>query len=210
MTVHIGDLRVRAERAQRTFEEGRAALYRPDGGQRFSDAEHAERLGALRSERNRILREVQQEAEAEITSAQEDLAALENGDPTMLLTTEELERANARRALVLDDVADLTHEELVNRLKAVLYGGDPASMFVYLQAGRRRVREMGASRVPPELSMVLEELAEKLIPDSRKRELEAARTRIQEAGEAKDDAWLAERDQTTAYNPPYAVPGPRR
>ena len=69
---------------------------------------------------------------------------------------------------------------------------------------------VGASRVPPELSLLLEELAEKLIPESRKRELKATRRCIQEAGEAKVVVWLAERNQSTLCNLPYAVPGPRR
>ncbi len=200
------ELKARAEAARDRFEEQRARLFRADGKTKvYSDAEHAERLAALRSERNRMLREVQQEAQADIDAAQKDLAALENGDPTTLLTAEELERANARRALVLDDVAVLTQEELVNRLTAVLHGGDRASVFVYLQAGRRRARE--TDRVPPELPRVLEGLAEKLVPDSRKAELEAARKRIEGAGEVRDLAWLAERDQTSAYAPNYAVPG---
>ena len=70
-------------------------------------------------------------------------------------------------------------------------------------AGARDMRP-----VPPELSGVLEELAEKLIPDSRRRELEATRSRIEEAGEVKGLAWLAERDQRSAYAPNYAIPGP--
>ncbi len=142
---------------------------------------------------------------AEADSARKDLQALENGDPTTLLTAEELERANARRALVLDDVAALTQEELLSRLEAVIHGGDRASGFVYLQAGRRRARE--TDRVLPELSQALEGLAEKLVPDSRKSEIEAARCRIREAEEAGGAAWLAERDQTSAYAPRYSVTG---
>lgn len=202
----IGDLKARAESARDRFEEQRARLFRADGKTKiYSDAEHAERLAALRSERNRILREVRREAQAEADSAKRDLAALENGDPTTLLTAEELERANARRALVADDVALLTPEELQGRLEAVLRGGDRASAFVYLQAGRRRARDMGAA--PPELSRVLEDLAEALVHEPRKAELEAARRRIEGAGEVLDLVWLAERDQTSAYEPRYAVPG---
>ncbi len=143
---------------------------------------------------------------AEADSARKDLQALENGDPTTLLTAEEIERANARRALVLvDDVATLTQEELVNRLEAVIHGGDRASGFV--STCRPAAGALAKRRVLPELSQALEGLAEKLVPDSRKSEIEAARCRIREAEEAGGAAWLAERDQTSAYAPRYSVTG---
>lgn len=208
MTINVGDLKARAQRAVETFEAGRANLFRADGETRiYSDDEHAERLGALRSERNRILRETEEQCETATDEAQADLAALENGDPTTLLTTEELERANARRALVLDDVATLDQEALQGRLEAVMHGGDRDSMFVYLQAGRRHARSAPAGAVPPALSRVLDELAEKLIPDSRKAEIEVTRERIREAGDVHGMAYLALRDQTSAYAPRYSVPG---
>ncbi len=210
MTINIGDLRVRAERAIERFEGGRAKLFRADGETKvYSDAEHAERIGALRAERNRILREVEEQTRTAIEEANADLTALENGDPTTLLTTEELERANARRALVSDDVAALTEKELQGRLEAVLHGGNRSSMFVYLQAGRRRVRSLPAGRVPPELAGVLDELAEKPVPESRKTELESTRCRIREGGEVQGMVYLAMREQRSPYAPNYSVPGAR-
>lgn len=214
----IAQLRMRTEAARQRYETERAKLFRADGSKFYSDAEHDERVAALRNERNAALREIERETDEELASARADLTALENGAPTALLTTAELERANARRALVLDDVAGLRNDELVNRLEAVLHGGDRDSMFVYLQAGRRRVHELrgklGAKpgegtgvEVPPELSRVLDDLAEKLVPESRKRELEVTRLRIEEAGEMRDTVYLALRDQTSFYAPNYAVTG---
>lgn len=210
MTVHIGDLKARAERAVETFEADRDKLFRADGKTKvFSEDEHAERLAALRSERNAVLTEVEKQTQGAIEEANADLTALKHGDPTTLLTTEELERANARRALVSDDVASLDQEELQGRLEAVLHGGNRDSMFVYLQAGRGRVRGLPAGRVPPRLSQVLDELAEKLIPDSRKAEIEATRRRIREGGEVQGMVYLAKREQSSAYAPNYSVPSPR-
>jgi hypothetical protein len=187
--------------------KSRARLFRADGSQVYADAEHAERLAALRAERNRVLQEVEEAARIEIEAARAELTALENGAPTALLTADELERANVRRGHIVDDVATLTQEELINRLEAVLHGGDRVSMFCYLQAGRRRVREIAPGRVPPELAQVLEDLAERLVPASRKAELEAARKRIAGAGEVRDLVWLARREQSSAYAPAYSFSG---
>jgi len=61
--------------------------------------------------------------------------------------------------------------------------------------------------IPPALSGVLVELAEALVPESGKAELEATRQRIQKAGEVRDVVWLARREQSSPYSPTYSVPG---
>jgi hypothetical protein len=194
--------------AVETFQAKRDKLFRSDGKTRiYSDDEHAERLGVLRRERNAVLMEVEEQARAAIEEDNANLTVLENGDPTTLLTTEELGLVNARRPLVADDIASLSDEELQGRLEAVLHGGARDSMFVYLQAGRRRVRSLPADRVPPDLSRVLDELTERLIPDSRKAEIEATRKRIEEAGDVRGIVYLGIREQSSVYAPQYSVPG---
>jgi len=131
-------LRGRAEAARRRFEEGHARLYREDGSRYYSEEEHAERVSALRTERNRELREIEEEADRVIAEAEADLRALEGGDPTSLLSDSELDRANAKRAFVAEDVEAMGHESLSRRIEAVMGGGDRASMFAYLAAARRR------------------------------------------------------------------------
>lgn len=206
----IEQLKRQAEAAKTSFEEAQARLFRPDGSRLFSDEAHQEQLAVLRSERNTALQEIEQQLAAETSTAQKDLAALENGGPTTLLSTEELERASAARALVADDVASLAPDELITRLRAVLHGGDRGSMLTYMQAGRRRAREMGDSPAKFELTALLEELGNGLVSDERRAELEAARSRIREAGEVREMAYLARREQRSLYEPTLAVPGPGR
>ncbi len=86
MTINVGDLKAKAERAQRAFEEGRARLYRSDGETRiFSDDEHAERLRALRAERNSVLAEVEAQLQEAFEEARAEITNLEHRDPTELL-----------------------------------------------------------------------------------------------------------------------------
>lgn len=122
---------------------------------------------------------------------------------------------------------------MISRLKAVLHSGERASMFVYLQAGRRRARELVEERlnrralngdgpleggvaqgartgILPELAAALDELHEKLIPESRRAKLEATRSRVKDALDARGIANLARREQRSIYEPPLAVPGPGR
>ena len=217
MTMTIGkrieELRARAEAAAERFERARDGLLRQDGSPIYAEAEHAERLAALREERNVALREVEQELVGAVSEAQEDLAALENGDPASMLTGEELATANARRALAQDDVAGLAPEELITRLRAVRHGGDRGSMFAYALAARRRARagDIGGSEADRlELTAVLEELGEAIVLEDRRAELEAARQRIRGADEVRTISYLAKNETTSLYNPNLAVPGPGR
>ena len=207
----IGDLRARAEEAAGRFERGRAGLVRADGKTPvYGEEEHAERLGPLREERNGALRGIERELAEAVEEAREDLAALENGDPTALLNVEELEAANARRALAQDDVAGLAPGELIGRLRAVRRGGDRGSMLTYLLAARRRARggDLGGGEAAGfELAAVLEELSAALVTEERRAELEAARGSIRGADEVRTIAHLSRHETTSLYNPNLAVPG---
>ena len=78
-------------------------------------------------------------------------------------------------------------------------------MFAYMRAAVTRLRATGDD-APLELLQTLEDLSEALIPESRKREMEELRRRIEEAGEVRDLIWLAKREQSTAYAPRYSTP----
>ena len=114
-------VKVRTVTARQTFEQGRTRLFGPDGSQVYSDAEHALRLGCLRSERNSAPQQIERQATEEIFTARNGPTTFSEGDPTILLTTEKFERANLRAAVILDNVASLTREELISRLEAVLH-----------------------------------------------------------------------------------------
>jgi hypothetical protein len=64
---------------------------------------------------------------------------MENADPTDVLTTSELEGANARRPFVSDEAFSLPLDKLVDRCRAVLAQGDRPSMFLYALYANQRV-----------------------------------------------------------------------
>ena len=142
-------LRQRAHAVRDRFEEGRSALYRADGTQVYADAEHNERLAALRATRDAALREIDTEAASAIEENRASITALQNGDITALLTPDDLETASLRRSHVAGDVATLTTTERQDWLAAFLRGGDRTAMFAYLLAPRNRVRDISKTAGEP-------------------------------------------------------------
>jgi uncharacterized membrane protein YccC len=61
------------------------------------------------------------------------------------LSSEELQRANARRALVVEDVEKLPLEELAGRMKAALASGDRAMIYLLSRSARYRVGDPKAA-----------------------------------------------------------------
>ena len=183
------ELKSRAEKAVADYEAGMEKLHRPDGTRRYSDAEHKERESALRSARNSELDAVESIAQREIDEAQQIIDTLENGDPTTLLDTSELQAAGAKKAFVEDDVDALAEKELEARLRAVLASEDKASIFCYLQAARRRKENVAPG--------TLKDLNSALIDGSRRMDMGEARQRIEGAGKAKDLAWALKRGGRT-------------
>ena len=175
------ELKARAEKAFSAYEAGVQALKRSDGTKRYSEQEHKERERALVAARNEELDTVTETAEREIADAQQTIDNLENGDPTSLLDTSELQAAGAKKPFVEDDISSLGREELEERLRAVLASEDKASIFCYLQAARSRNREKGdvASGIIGELSKaLLDETDRREIGPARKRLADAEKTRI--------------------------------
>lgn len=186
-TATARQLQSRALNAEGTRDRAREALYRPDGSKRYSDEEHNERQRAISEMFREALTTIEEDVEREAATAETELATLEHGDPTTFLNTEELERAGAKRVFVNEDVEGLPAREIAGRLRAVLGGGDKASIFCYLQATERRVRE---TNTPPDgVSEVLTEMRSELMGDSRRREIEGTRLRMEEAREVKGLVW---------------------
>jgi hypothetical protein len=180
--------------AQQTFEEERARLYR-DGKKLFSDDEHDEREGALRTERNRVARDTEKEVERSATQAHKELVTLENKNPSRLLSTEELQSASARREFVNDDVTALSETGLVSRLGSVLAGGDRASMYLFWQTKRRKKSEIVERRgeQPYELAQALDRLQTALRGPSHKGRVATVERRLDELRRAQELAWSLQR-----------------
>ncbi len=192
-TATARQLQGRALNAEGTRDRAREALLRPDGSKRYSDEEHAERQSAISAEFREKLQSIEEDVERETSAAESELATLEHGDPTNLLSAEELERAGAKREFVNEDVAALPASELADRLRAVLAspGGDRASVFCYLQAATRRVRGMKAT--PGGVSEVLAEMRSELMGASRRLEIAQTRQRQEEAREVGALVWSLKR-----------------
>lgn len=225
MTTTIEQLRRRAEAAKRTFEEGRGRLFQADGSRLFSDQAHEEQLATLRAERNAVLDEILEQARAVRQGATTEITNLENRDPQELLTADELDRANARRAFALDTAESLSPADLAARLESVLAGGDKAAIFAHWMAGdRRRARILERGRdaarrtsVNPaavnqaptvtELDGILIRMREVLDEGRTAREMEAARERARDASDVEGMAQLVRREQRSIYEPNLAVTG---
>ena len=174
----LRELKAKAEAAQSAFEEGEKALYRGDGAKIYGDAEHEERLSALRAERNQVLSEVEQGARVEVQAAQAEITNLEHRDPTELLSADELERANAKRGFANDAAESLGLGALTSRLESVLAGSDRAAIFAYWQAGQRKREGILARRRERATSGAAEGTA--AAPLSRATELDDVLARMRE------------------------------
>jgi len=185
----------KADAADKAFEEARAGLYRPDGTKFYSDQEHKEREARLRTERNKTARDVEQEVEQAMAEARQELEHLQNEDPSRLLNATELESANARRALVADDVTALSEGELVSRLESVLASGDRASQFLFWQAGRRKKAEIAERRgeQPYELNQPLASLQTALRGPSHKGRVASVEQRLDDLRQSQALAWSLQR-----------------
>ncbi len=120
---------IRVGQAQATFERQQKALTRPDGLLRYSDAEHAERLVALRSDFDRVVGDVQQTADELITTHTRTLRSLTEGDPLDALSMEQLTKATQQAGYIREDAFSLPPTELVARCQEALRGGDVPTMY---------------------------------------------------------------------------------
>jgi hypothetical protein len=98
------ELRKQIDNAADAHERSVSELYREDGRQRYAGAEHSERMGSLHETFTSEMDELEAEVAEEINRRETALTALEFSDPVDSLSVEELQRANARRALVAEDV----------------------------------------------------------------------------------------------------------
>ncbi len=227
MTINVGDLKAKAERAQRAFEEGRSRLYRPDGETRiFSDDEHAERLRALRAARNNVLAEVEAQLQEAFEEARAEITNLEHRDPTELLGPDELATANGRLSFARAQAESLRVEDLRGRLESVLAGGDAGAIFAWWLAasGRResileRRRQAAASVAPgggsagtqvetiTELDEPLRRMREALDKGRTAAAIDSARERLDQIADVQQAAYLSRHETSQIYSPNYAIRG---
>ncbi len=112
------------EQAASRRAEAEAALYRPDGTPRFAGDEHRERKQAIERDFSAAMDRIEEEISERVGAAEEALLVAENADPADVLTTSELERANARSAFVAADAERLPLDKLAQRCQAALASGE--------------------------------------------------------------------------------------
>lgn len=178
----------------------------------YGEEEHEERATALRARRDEEFDRI----EGALTEAEEEartsIAEFGHGDPTAWLSRGELDEANRRRGFVAEDVASLPVGDLVERLGAVLRGGDRASMFVHWRAAERRLqgdeedkrgqlRRRGlptAAAVPNgALAEACADLRAELEGEERRRRVPEAEERLREAARVRSLAWSLRRGAKT-------------
>lgn len=140
--------------AYKALNEGRAALLRPDGSRRYSDAEHSERDNALRGQFQRTIKDAKDKARARVVETEQRLARMDRLDPSSLLSADELATANARREFVKEDVEAAPWETVTQRLNDAMEDGDRVTVWLYRRYGARRA----AKAAPGEAVVVNEAL----------------------------------------------------
>jgi len=121
------------------FERGKAALYRPDGTMKYSEAEHNELLITLTERLHGVAERAHDAAEAEIATVQR-LEEARHDDPVAHLSASELATANARALFVREDCEKLPLRELATRLRGIAAAGaDKATAFVWSRYAGMRI-----------------------------------------------------------------------
>jgi hypothetical protein len=178
----------RIDRALEQFRAGERDLYTEDGQKLYSDEEHERRHDALLAEFDREKDSAVAEADRTIERAERTLA-LEHRDLSDSLTTTELERANAKKSYVEDDVRDLPLENLECRAEAARAAGDKPTLFLYARTLPKRAEAEYEASVFPDKAAKLERLAKELGEAVRgaeaKRELEKAEKEKRDANSLK-------------------------
>jgi hypothetical protein len=176
------------DRALERFRAGERNLYTAEGHKLYSDEEHERRYDALLDDFDREKDSVIAEADRTIEKAERTLA-LEHRDLSDSLTITELERANAKRSYVEDDVWSLSPDKLIKRAEAARVAGDRPTMFLYARSLQKRVEmEYEEGEVTKEVA-ALEQLASELARIVRgpeaERDLERARKAKRDANSLK-------------------------
>jgi hypothetical protein len=207
----LRELKARAEAARGRYETEAARLFRPDGSRVYADAEHAERLGALRAERNEALGAIEEETERALNDARGDIEALENAPMLAHLKGgEALAQANAAYPLAVADLRGLgNREERIKRLRAVRRAGDDPTRVAFALAARAEASGAGLAE-DLTLRGVLAEMEAEVAGEGHRQNIADANERVRGAAEIKGVCWLARHEQSSPYEPRYSVSGATR
>ena len=148
MAEHFGTESRSLDRAVATFQQGKAALLRPDGQPKYVESEMAERQAALLAAFDQEAAWVRAQAEAAVPVAETELAKLAGADVYDSLKSEEQARAAARREFVREDAELLRPDQLVTQARAALAANDRALLYLLSRYVGQRIDRDGGRRDP--------------------------------------------------------------
>jgi hypothetical protein len=183
-------------RAEADFQRQKAALFRPDGQQRYGAAEHAERLAALQATVDEAVGAAQEAADTIIGEQRTILAAFEEGDPLDHLSATEQSAAAARKAFVQEDSETLPPTDLRARCQSALAAGDKATQYLLARYVGHRVRTADqvardgqkgdlSGQERQELGRLVEELLAKVRGAAGQQKAEQAKALLERAQELR-------------------------
>ena len=192
----------RVEQAQTRLNAGLRVLQRPDGTRLYSDDEHREREAALHREFRQTLTEAGRAADEVATAANAQLDE-PRGDLVHALTPAELERANLMKAFIVDELAQLSPADVVQRVELELRTGDKVSRFLCHRFLRQAMASQDPTnrRVAVTYQTLIERLEAALLDPAKEAKRQAAceqaRARQSEATALAAEVALAARLQDT-------------
>jgi hypothetical protein len=132
------------DRTLTEFERIAQAKLYWQGKPRYTPEEHQRQREALVAFHvDPAVYRAQQSAETVQAEADAQLASL-HADPTRILTTEQLARANAAESYIREDCTRLPLAQLATRLETVITSGDKASMWLHHRFAQARLDEREA------------------------------------------------------------------
>jgi len=186
------DLRSKIDEASEQHERAKKSLVRGDGQMRYAPAEHNEMEGVAQSTFFASLDGIEAEIAARIERAEQRLDQELHSDPSGVLSAEELQEANARRAFIGDEAFSLSPEALEGRIRAVIASGDRPGAFVYATVIRSRLRDAAYADSPADV-------ANRLTLERLVRDLEALLDPTADARREKLEEEIAELEKIKTY-----------
>lgn len=140
------DVDLAVDNAAQTFAAGRAALLTSTGQPAYGPEEMEAKTVALIEGLRTAFDQALANVDAIRAQALADANATENGDPTRLLTADELAIAGQRRPFVESDLRSLPPAALAARLQSIVTHGDRADRWLYWRACSALVTELASVR----------------------------------------------------------------
>lgn len=136
----VEQLKKEAREAKAHYEKKHARLYTSDGFTMFPQAEHEERVSALKGKKNRTLRDVEVRAKALREELIEEADLSNQFAPDKALSAGERSEVQSRLPMMQGDVGAQPTEALANQLRSIVRNGSKAEQFAYCQAASKRNR----------------------------------------------------------------------